>query len=140
MYRGSLLPFVLVLVSCRGATEPADIRVALETDFHLALGGTAEVEDAGLRLEFSAVPEDSRCPPHAFCVWAGDARIELVVWEAGLAGWEREDAVLHTNPSIGPSAVIFDVYVLQLMSLRPEFRTGERPEYVVTLRVVELNV
>ena len=97
------------------------------------------VEGAGLKIEFSAVPQDSRCPPHAFCIWAGDARIELVVWEAGLAGWERRDAVLHTNPSIGPSAVVVDVYVLQLMSLRPEFKTGERPEYVVRLRVVELS-
>lgn len=139
MYRRSLLPLVLALAACQAATEPADIRVALETEFELLLGQTAAVEVAGLRIEFSAVPQDSRCPPHVVCIWAGDARIDLLVWEAGPAVWGRRDAVLHTNPSIGPSSVIFDIYVLQLISLRPEFKTGESPDYVVTLRVVELS-
>jgi hypothetical protein len=137
MWKGSIAAFVLLLVSCRGATDPADIRVALETDFDLALGQTAEVQSSGLKIHFSAVPQDSRCPPHAFCFWAGDARVDLFVWKEGLPGRGCGEAELHTNTAIGPAVVTFDVYALQLRSLWPEFKTGE--SYVVTLRVVELS-
>lgn len=139
MRRGSLLALVLLVVSCRGATGPADIRVALEADFELALGQAAEVDGSGLWIEFMAVPHDSRCPPYAVCFWAGDARVDLFVWKEGLPGREGREVELHTNPSIGRAVATFDIYSLQLRSLRPGFRTGENPEYVVTLRVVELS-
>lgn len=138
MTKRIILALVTVLVSCQGATEPADIRVELGTEFDLPLGSTAVVEGTGVRIEFNAVPQDSRCPPHAFCIWEGDARIDLVVWEVRLAGRNRQDVVLHTNPAIGPSVVTFSVYSLELTRLRPEFLTGE--SYVVTLRVVEMSV
>ncbi len=31
------------------------------------------------RIEFSRVVEDSRCPRNVQCVWAGDAKVEVLV-------------------------------------------------------------
>jgi hypothetical protein len=97
------------------------VQVRLDTEFQLALGQVAELEGAELRIEFEAVPEDSRCPPYAFCFWAGDALVELEVWEAGTPEWRRRDLALHTNPSIGPAQAAYDIYALQLLELEPGF-------------------
>jgi hypothetical protein len=139
MHRESLILLVLI-VACEGATEPGSVQVRLDTEFQLALGQVAELEGAELRIEFEAVPEDSRCPPYAFCFWAGDALVELEVWEAGTPEWRRRDLALHTNPSIGPAQAAYDIYALQLLELEPGFGSPANPPYVVTLRIVELSV
>jgi hypothetical protein len=139
MYRGSLITLVL-LVACAGATEPGNVQVTLDMEFQLSLGQVAELEGSELRIEFEAVPEDSRCPPNAFCFWAGDALVELEVWEAGLPEWRRRDLALHTNPSVGPAQAAYGIHALQLLELEPGFSSPVNPPYVVTLRIVELSV
>lgn len=47
--------------------------------FSLPLGKTATVSGTGFRITFNRVTEDSRCPVDVTCVWAGDAKIELIV-------------------------------------------------------------
>lgn len=138
MHRGLLTTLVL-LVGCVGATEPEVVQVGLDREFRLALGQVAELEGTNLRVEFEAVPEDSRCPPWAYCVWAGDALVELEVWEADLPEWRRKDIALHTNPGIGPAQVAYGVHALQLVELEPGFSSPANPPYVVTLRIVELS-
>ncbi len=138
MYRGWLISLIL-LIGCGGATEPMDEQVTLEVEFQLSLGQVAELEGSDLRIEFEAVPEDSRCPPWAFCFWAGDALVELEVWEAGLPEWRRKDLGLHTNPSIGPAQAVYGIYAVQLLGLEPSFSSPVNPPYVVTLRIVELS-
>jgi hypothetical protein len=139
MHRGSLISLVL-LVGCAGATEPGNVEATLDAEFQLSLGQVAELEGSELRVEFEAVPEDSRCPPWAFCFWAGDALVELEVWEAGLPEWRRKDLPLHTNPSIGPAQAVYGIYALQLLSLEPGYSSPVNRPYVVTLRIVELSV
>ena len=131
---------LVLLVGCGGATEPENVQVRLGTDFQLALGQVAELEGSNLRLEFEAVPEDSRCPPWAYCFWAGDALVELEVWEAGLPEWRRKDLALHTNPGVGPGMVVHGIYGVHLIKLEPGYSSPVNPPYVVTLRIVQLSV
>ncbi len=136
------LPIVMLSVlaaACAGTTGPADIDVELELDFRLLLGGTAVVEEAGLAIEFKAVPQDSRCPPYAYCVWAGDGAVELRVRDTGSAG-EETRVTLHTNPSQGSASATFGVYLITMLSLEPSYRVAQHTDYVVTLRVVQLSV
>jgi hypothetical protein len=129
-----------VLVGCAGATEPRNVQISLDVEFQLSLGQVAELAGSELRIEFEAVPEDSRCPPWALCFWAGDARVELEAWEAGLPEWRRRDLGLHTNASVGPSQAVYGTYAVQLLDLEPGYSSPVNPPYVVTLRIVELSV
>lgn len=131
---------LVLLFGCAGATEPENVQVGLGVDFQLALGQVAELEGSSLRIEFEAVPEDSRCPPWAYCFWAGDALVELEVWEADLPEWRRKDLALHTNPSVGPAQVVYGIHALQLIELEPGYSSPVNPPYVVTLRVDQLSV
>ena len=137
------LPLILALsaalAACAGTTGPADIDVELERDFRLLLGGTALIEEAGLAIEFRAVPQDSRGPPFAYCVWAGDGEVELGVWYSGTAG-EETRVTLHTNLSVGSASATFGVYLITMIALEPSYRVAEHTDYVVTLRVVQLSV
>ena len=49
------------------------------TEFALALGESIGIAGTQLIVTFSKVPEDSRCPMNARCVWEGNAKIALEV-------------------------------------------------------------
>ena len=52
-------------------------------EFSLPVGKTAVLNGNGPRITFRQVREDSRCPVDVTCVWAGDAKIELTISQAG---------------------------------------------------------
>lgn len=47
--------------------------------FSLPLGGTASLKGSDVRLTFKDVRTDSRCPVDVQCVWAGEAKIGVVI-------------------------------------------------------------
>ena len=81
-----LLPLVLIATLGCGAFDPGDplptIRVTPPEDVVLSEGQSAEVSLPGggpqsLTVKFAEVPNDSRCPDLAMCIWAGDAAVRL---------------------------------------------------------------
>ena len=52
--------------------------------FTLAPGQAATVKQTDTRVTFKEVREDSRCPVDVTCVWAGDAKIDVVIARTGL--------------------------------------------------------
>ncbi len=104
-------------------------------DFTLAFGETVFLKGTGLAVTFRAVLEDSRCPVNAYCVWAGNARLELSV--------ARGDSAVRVvlNTLLDPTAVTVDAHELRLLSLSPQpyaGRTIPPDRYVATLRVIAL--
>lgn len=103
----------------------------------LRVGEVAEVGEAGLRVGFTAVRDDSRCPPPetgVACVWQGTATV--VGW-AERPRQPRSEIVLATTDAPGRSTVArYSAYEIELLALSPP-RIGEtRPsEYVLTLVV-----
>jgi hypothetical protein len=65
--------------------------------FALAPGQTAEVKRADTRLTFRQVREDSRCPTDVTCVWAGDAKIEVIISRTGVADETRLLSITPPN-------------------------------------------
>lgn len=60
-----------------GATEPAPMRtIATGTSTTMQHGETLRLSD-GASLTYVGVLQDSRCPPNARCIRAGDADIEF---------------------------------------------------------------
>ncbi|MEO3758504.1 hypothetical protein ABGB19_09510 [Mycobacterium sp. B14F4] len=122
---------VLALVSCQGG-HPAranGIEAALGQPFTLAGGQQATIIGAPLRLRFTQVLEDSRCPTEVECVWTGQARVAVEVER----GQGRPTTVeFNTNPAPGQNrqAVRSDGYLIALQALDPYPRT---PDDVATL-------
>lgn len=64
------------------ALRNAPRQVALKTPFILPYGGEVSLNDGKVRLRFLQVLEDSRCPTKTFCVWTGQARLQLSAWSS----------------------------------------------------------
>src|SRR6185295_19805329 len=53
------------------------------TEFSLPVGKTAALNGSGTRITFRQVTTDSRCPVDVQCVWAVEAKIELIISLSG---------------------------------------------------------
>lgn len=129
-----VLLFALAAVSCarRAAPEPL-VPVQLDTLFTLRAGQEAAVEGTRLQLRFVSVTGDSRCPIDVTCVWAGDARTELVLTcDDGVV----EALDLHTF--VEPRSADVCGYRVALERLDPvprSERTITQEQYVAEFRV-----
>ena len=74
---------VTATIAPRAAVGPASgdapVSANLGEPFTLGLGQKASLEPAGLDVEFDTVAEDSRCAVDVTCIWAGRARVTVVV-------------------------------------------------------------
>jgi hypothetical protein len=111
----------MLLAACGGdaVTSPATPTVKVGEEFTLAPGQTASISDAGWRVKFEKVANDSRCPVDATCVWEGDATAEVVVTPGGASPTTVE---LHTQRMRAREAKVGDLY-LRLVSLVPVGRS-----------------
>ena len=129
-----LLVATLLTLGVCGQPRPFDpeIDVRLDEPFALRLEQTAEVTGTPLRLRFEEVLEDSRCPADVVCVWAGNARIRLLVEAA------TEPGALLLNTGLEPRSAPADGYVVHLEAVQPathSARTIQPGDYVITLRI-----
>ena len=82
--------------------------------FFLHIGETAVIKGSETRVTFRQVTEESRCPTNVTCVWAGDARIDVLLSpEQGAA----ESRVLSLTP-LDKEARIGDL-VIRFVGLAP---------------------
>ncbi|HKG90652.1 MAG TPA: hypothetical protein VKA84_02100, partial [Gemmatimonadaceae bacterium] len=107
--------------------------------FDLAFGQSADLTGTNLRLTFTRVAGDSRCPTDVQCVWEGDAEIAVRIDRGGTPAGTAE---LHTSAGGGGlREVDYDGHlVIALQSLAPAPRSGHPiPDagYVATLLVRE---
>ncbi len=93
----------------------------------LRVGETKNIGDLVLTLE--SVPEDSRCPINAKCIWAGRVAISLIAREAGLA----KTLVLKTDDA----PVSFAGVLLSIANVAPLKEMGaiSSGQYVITIKV-----
>ena len=135
-----LVVLLVALVGCEVSREAgADpVRFTLGTEFTLG-GGQEAVSRAGdLRVRFTDVLEDSRCPSEVECVWTGQARIAVDIEPAGLPSTTTK---FNTNPAPGQNVQTTRVgdYTVELKSLQPQPRTPDEPiafeDYRATLIV-----
>ncbi len=88
----------VLLISSPGcsAVQTAAI-VEPGASFALAPGQTAALKGTDTRITFKQVREDSRCPVDVTCVWAGDAKIEIVISRKGAADDTRILSITPPN-------------------------------------------
>jgi hypothetical protein len=125
--------FPLLFVLATMLAQPAsDVKqVTLKQEFEVKVGEKVSVE--ALRLSFTGVAEDSRCPKGVECIWAGNAKVTLRVSRAG-----KHSAQINLNTGIEPKHKLYDGYDIKLVSLNPYPQKGEkikRGDYVATVVV-----
>jgi hypothetical protein len=76
-----------VVTSCDPSARLDTVRVAFGKS----------VDSRGVKVTLTGVPNDSRCPINAVCIWEGDAAVALRFEKNGQA----TDVTLHTSPKAG---------------------------------------
>jgi hypothetical protein len=126
---------LVVLAACASGGISSPTRPAVNEEFTLAPGQTAEVAGTPLQLTFQGVRDDSRCPADVTCIWEGDATVLLKVKN----GTDETTQELHTNEGGERSRKApADGYTITLVRLDPETnstRPIEAGAYRATLRV-----
>lgn len=74
-----------------------------------------------LTIKFASLVEDLRCPTDTNCIWAGNAKIKIVV------GKTKSDAkTFELNTNLETRSVIFAGYEIKLINLNPQPATNIR--------------
>jgi hypothetical protein len=83
-------------------------------EFYLNPGQKAEFKDSGLEITFNKVLEDSRCPEGVECVWEGNGKIELSVYQS-VSGSE----IKELNTALEPKQTESGNHKIRLTELQP---------------------
>lgn len=121
------------LLGCGTAVNQApSINLAdLPADVTLAVGESRAI--GNVKLQFSAVLSDSRCPSDVVCVWAGNAEIELIAGPT--VGYGPSERVT-VNTTLEPKFVTARGLTLSVLDLSPTpVSTQPTKNYRVVLRV-----
>ena len=90
-----------------------------------------------LRIKFISVVEDSRCPPEAVCVWAGNAKISVRVIDR-----QGRTQLMTMNTNNGNQGDQFAGYAINLteLSAKPtgRRRTSAASRYTATFTIARL--
>lgn len=92
--------------------------------------------DNKIKIGFSGVGADSRCPVDARCVWEGDGEVFLNISSGHYSG----RYTFHT--ALNPRDTVIENYLIQLVRLFPEARTDRKIsqyEYNIELRITNLS-
>ncbi|MET0554478.1 MAG: hypothetical protein ABW221_15645, partial [Vicinamibacteria bacterium] len=90
-----------------------------------------------LRVTFTRVDDDSRCPTDVVCVWEGDAAVKIEVSEQPGDPVVRE---LHTSGSAGARAITFGAFRIELLQLTPQTHSQQAipaKDYRLTLKITQ---
>lgn len=117
---------LLALPGCHVDARADAPEFNLNDPFTLAGGQEGLIANESLRLRFTDVLEDSRCPTQVECFWTGQARISVSVQPESGGSTTVE---FNTNPAPGQTAKQADVgqYSIELISLEPYPQTPEQP-------------
>lgn len=111
----------ILLFACTPTdTEQVAVKARLQERFTVGVGEIAEIQDESVRVRLDSVPEDSRCPQNAVCIWAGNARVRLTLTKSG-----AQQQQLELNTTSEPKAASYLGYRVQLVELTPYPLAGE---------------
>jgi len=105
------LVFVLLCIACRRDSESLTEQnnPKLGDSFDLKNGESVSIKNEQLNFQFVNVPEDSRCPIGALCIWAGNAAVIIKIF----------DAMDTVNTYLNPKEIIYGPYKIALLTLSP---------------------
>ncbi|MBM3906759.1 MAG: hypothetical protein FJ363_01650 [Gemmatimonadetes bacterium] len=122
-----LLILALALAACGAqGTEPA-----LGESIELRIGAAVTIPGDSVRVRFTDVTSDSRCPSNVQCVWAGEA---VTVFTIGAT----EQVTLTLGADAKKATVIARGRQITLVALKPypiSTATTAKSDYIATIRI-----
>lgn len=128
---------ILALTGCAEATEPEftpDVAmVPAAVEMTLRMGQEGVVAGSAVKVQFLGVPEDSRCPIDAICVWQGNAVVEV-----GIRAGMGPTVPLQINTDLEPRHADWNGVRLTVLELQPAPRAAaptRQEDYSARIRV-----
>jgi hypothetical protein len=130
----AILSFLLFFAATT-APQPASLtkEARLDQEFEIKLGQEVWIKREGLKISFSNVTEDSRCPTGVDCIWAGNGKVMLKLSKA-----RKRAAWMNLNTGVDPKQDDYRGYEIKLVSLNPYPKKDtkiKKRDYVATLVV-----
>ena len=98
---------------------------------------TGQQKKAGrgeIRIKFVSVVEDSRCPPESACVWAGNAKIRVILSD------RHGTKTVTMNTNMGNHGEQYGGWAINLVDLTPKQVGGmKRSSYRATFAISRLT-
>jgi hypothetical protein len=110
-----MLVTAIVFAGCddlRSILDPGNATDPVTID--IRAGQTRWLPADGLLITFAGVPQDSRCPKNAMCVWEGDGAVALSIRQGVMAA----ACTLHTT--LTPKSIVIYDHSFTLKRLAPE--------------------
>lgn len=123
----------LFLFAATTASPPVTKEAALDQEFEIKLGQQVSIKKEGLKISFSNVSEDSRCPTGVDCIWAGNGKVVLKLSKA-----RKRAAWMTLNTGVDPKQDDYREYDVKLVNLNPYPKKDskiKKRDYVATLVV-----
>lgn len=132
----SFFAAMLLLAACNNKLKIDANTVNINESFSLKLNEIAKLSEGGLQLKLTGIPEDSRCPEDANCIWEGEVR--LFVEAADPSNKKTLDFKIEKS-KMGRVSRVFQNYSILVEAVMPLTKSGSRipPEdYVVQMKVM----
>ena len=127
-----------IFLACQGTAgsepdnkKPAEkpvVEVVLGQEFKIARGQELAIKGQDLKVKFSAMLNDSRCPRGANCIWSGDAIIRV---DAKMPNAKDLPIELHTAED-RDQAEAFQQYIIKLVALDPYPQANEKNRVIMS--------
>jgi len=121
-----------LMLSCAGQAGGGK-QVTAGQEFKLKVGQEVRLKAERVKVRFASVVEDSRCPEGVDCIWAGNAKVSLVLEREG--GARR---VVELNTNVEPKTAAAEGYEVRLTNLSPYPQAEKKidpKQYAATLVV-----
>ena len=135
LFSFSILAAILLLVACNNKLKVNYSEFNINGPFYLKMNETSKLKGGDLLLKFTSIPEDSRCPEDANCIWEGQVRIFI---EAATTSNKKTLEYKIEKSKIGRISKDFQNYTILVEDVQPLTQSGSRipPEdYILRMRV-----
>src|SRR5690242_2857181 len=95
----AIFTMMSVAIEARGKTTPISVQIHQERS----------VPNAGFKIKFVEMVEDSRCPEGTNCIWAGNAKVKIEVRGKGSA------RSFELNSTTEPTVIVFSGYEIKFV-------------------------
>lgn len=118
-----MICILALATACKEKPKAGYSTVKIDDFFELKMGESVVVADNDLKLTFTSVPEDSRCPKFTNCIQEGQVKVSLSV---GIAGKGQVVELIRKPSDTGATTATVGKFKVQLYDVQPFPESGKK--------------